>query len=663
MAPVQLSAAEARVLGCLIEKSLTTPDAYPLSLNSLRLACNQTTNRDPVVSYDEATVDAALDGLRAHQLAARGKTYGERAIKHRHLVDDGLNVDAAERALLCVLMLRGPQTSGELKTRAERLHSFAALADVEDTLDRLATREFAVRLDRRPGQKESRWLELLSVPGAGSEAAPAPDRAPAPVDSAHGEHGEHGAPAGHAGLLGAAAGPQTLEITNPATGALLREVAVDDETEIEAKLRRARAAQARWAALPYERRAAALLAWRDQLGADIEECARITAEETGKTIGAARNEIRAVQDRITWFVAHAPAVLAPRTATQSDAIEERITYEPRGVVAHISAWNYPYFVGLNSIVPALACGNAVLYKPSELATLTGLQLVDLAHRSGVPVDVLQTIVGSGPTGAALVSSGVDLVCFTGSVATGRRVAVSAAEHLIPVQLELGGKDAAYVCDDVDVDAAAEAVAEGAFYHGGQSCCAVERVYVHQAIWERFVTSFVAAATHWAPGDPLDAASANGVLARAQQPELLQEQVDDAIAKGARVLLGGMCEPGAASYPPTVLVDVDHSMTVMRDESFGPVIGLMRVRDDDEALALVDDSSYGLTAAIFSRDRERAEAFLARCDTGTVYWNASDRTSVTVPWSGRRASGLGVSMGEAGIASFVRPKAWHLRPSS
>src|SRR5205085_6161444 len=230
----------------------------------------------------------------------------------------------------------------------------------------------------------------------------------------------------------------------------------------------------------------------------------------------ARNEVRAVLDRIDWNLEHVPGELAPRavTAAGPGTTGERITYEPVGVVVHVSAWNYPYFVGLNSIVPALLTGNAVLYKPSEHATLTGLRLVDVMHRSGVPVDIVQAIVGGGAVGAALVAAEVDMVCFTGSYETGRRVARSVADRLVQLQLELGGKDGAYVCDDVDVESAALAVAEGAFYNGGQSCAAIERVYVHDAIFDRFVDTLVDVVSAYRTGDPEDEQTDLGPLARA-----------------------------------------------------------------------------------------------------------------------------------------------------
>jgi acyl-CoA reductase-like NAD-dependent aldehyde dehydrogenase len=234
--------------------------------------------------------------------------------------------------------------------------------------------------------------------------------------------------------------------------------------------------------------------------------------------------------------------------------------------------------------------------------------------------------------------------------------------LARVQLELGGKDPAYVCDDVDVDDTAVAVAEGVFYNAGQSCCAIERLYVHERIYDRFLDAFTAAVDSYRVGDPTDDATDIGPLARAEQLALLETHVQDAVGKGARVVRGGarLDRPGNW-FAPTVLVDVDHRMLVMRDESFGPVIGVQRVRDDAEAIERMDDTSYGLTAAVFSPDRERAARILERLDTGSVYWNCSDRTSVCLPWAGRRRSGLGVSMGEAGIRAFVREKAWHLRP--
>jgi len=330
------------------------------------------------------------------------------------------------------------------------------------------------------------------------------------------------------------------------------------------------------------------------------------------------------------------------------------------VVAHVSAWNYPYFVALNSIVPALLVGNAVCYKPSEHATLTGLRLVDLMHRSGIPVDVVHAIVGAGATGAALVDADVDMVCFTGSYATGQRVARSLADRLVRVQLELGGKDAAYVCDDVDVEEAALAVAEGAFYNGGQSCSATERVYVHEAIADAFVATLVDVVRAYRVGDPTDDATDVGPLARAEQLDVLDAQLADAVQRGAKVLCGGdrLDQPGNW-FEPTVVVDVPDAALLSTEESFGPVIGVARVASDGEATARMNDTEFGLGASVFTRDRDRAEHLLARLDVGNAYWNTADRSCVRLPWAGRRHSGLGTSMSESGVRTFVREKAWHL----
>jgi acyl-CoA reductase-like NAD-dependent aldehyde dehydrogenase len=275
---------------------------------------------------------------------------------------------------------------------------------------------------------------------------------------------------------------------------------------------------------------------------------------------------------------------------------------------------------------------------------------------------VQAIVGGGAVGAALVASDIDMVCFTGSYDTGRRVARSVADRLVRLQLELGGKDGAYVCDDVDVEAAALAVIEGAFYNGGQSCSAIERVYVHADVFDRFIETVAEVVGAYRTGDPEDEGTDIGPLARAAQLDVLEAQVGDAVAKGARAICGGarIDRPGSW-FEPTVLVDVDPTMSVMRDETFGPVLGIQRVRDDAEALACLDDTEFGLGAAVFSRDRGRAERILGRLDVGNAYWNASDRSSVRLPWAGRRHSGLGVSMSESGVRAFVREKAWHLFP--
>jgi acyl-CoA reductase-like NAD-dependent aldehyde dehydrogenase len=342
---------------------------------------------------------------------------------------------------------------------------------------------------------------------------------------------------------------------------------------------------------------------------------------------------------------------------------EQIEHLPLGVVANISAWNYPWFVGANVFVPALLTGNAVLYKPSEYASLTGLEIARLLHEAGVPKDVFVPLIGAGAVGAALLEQPVDGVFFTGSHATGERIARQIGPRMIRLQLELGGKDPSYVCDDADPKAAAESLADGAMYNSGQSCCSVERIYVHEKIHDAFVDAFLAAVHGFKLGDPMSEDSYIGAITRAAQLDVLDAQVADALAGGAHLRCGGARLPGPGNwYAPTVLTEVHHGMALMREESFGPIIGIQKVGSDEEAVRLMNDTRYGLTAGVYSRDAARAHALLAQVKAGSVYWNCCDRVSPRLPWSGLGDSGVGVTLSRYGIQTFTRPKAWHLRLS-
>jgi acyl-CoA reductase-like NAD-dependent aldehyde dehydrogenase len=342
-------------------------------------------------------------------------------------------------------------------------------------------------------------------------------------------------------------------------------------------------------------------------------------------------------------------------------MDEKIAHEPLGVIANISAWNYPYFVGSNVFVPALLTGNAVLYKPSEFAALTGLAITELLHEGGIPKDVFIPVIGAGDIGAELLKQPINGVFFTGSYATGKKINEAVAGKLIKVQLELGGKDPIYVADDVDVKAAAEATADGAFYNTGQSCCSVERIYVHQKIYDAFVDAFVATVKGFVAGDPTEDRTYIGPLTRTPQVGVVEAQVKDALKKGAKVLIGGKKMDRKGNYfEPTVLVNVDHTMDVMREESFGPVIGIQKATSDEDAVRLMNDTDYGLTAGMYTRDRARAERVLADVNAGSVYWNCCDRVSPRLPWSGRGHSGIGCTLSRYGILAFTQPKGWHLR---
>jgi len=453
-----------------------------------------------------------------------------------------------------------------------------------------------------------------------------------------------------------------LKIVNPATQSLLAKIPVDTATSIKRKYRLARAAQPAWARLRPIERIDAMTRFREQLVARREDLAKILTAEVGKPITQSRNELTGVLARIDFFINNTTKMLKDEIvfADRGEKLEEKISFEPLGVVTNISAWNYPYFVGANVFVPALLTGNAVLYKPSEFATLTGLEIAKLLHASGVPADVFAPVVGGGEVGALLARQPVDGIFFTGSYATGAKIAAIAGRRMIKVQLELGGKDPVYVCDDVDIGVAAASIADGAFYNTGQSCCAVERIYVHERIYDDFVEAFVACVRGFKVGDPRDDSTYIGPLTRKAQLAVLKRQVADARKNGARLVAGGKPLARKGYFEPTVLIDANHRMELMREESFGPVIGIQKVSDDAEALRLMNDTEYGLTAGVYTPDRGRAEKILAQVKSGSVYWNCCDRVSPRLPWSGTGHSGVGLTLSTYGIQTFLRPKAWHLR---
>ncbi len=455
-----------------------------------------------------------------------------------------------------------------------------------------------------------------------------------------------------------------LEVINPATGKIIGKVQADDKTSIERKYKAARAAQPAWQKQGLPARLGILKKFRDRVEKDIEEAALTLTRDTGKPISQSRNELKGLLGRFDFFLAETEKTVATETVLQEGtALVEEIEHEPLGVIANISAWNYPWFVGSNVYVPALLTGNAVLYKPSEFALLSGQLMARYLHESGVPADVFALICGRGDAGAALLEQPIDGVFFTGSVATGRKIAEVAAKKFIKVQLELGGKDPAYITDDVDVKAAAEATADGAMYNTGQSCCSVERIYVHERVYEQFVQHFVATVKSFRLGNPESNETYIGALTRGKAAlDFLEAQVKDAVKKGAKLLIGGKrAQTECGVYlEPAVLTEVNHEMEIMRDESFGPVIGIMKVKDDAEAQQLMNDTEYGLTAAVYCRGQMRAREILKGVNAGSAYINCCDRVSPRLPWSGRGVSGVGLTLSTYGIETFTRPKAWHVK---
>jgi alpha-L-arabinofuranosidase len=453
-----------------------------------------------------------------------------------------------------------------------------------------------------------------------------------------------------------------MEIINPATEALIAALPEDTRETVAAKYQVLKAAQPGWSGRGLTERIALVRRFQELLGQEKETLGTILTSEVGKPLSQSYNEIGGAVTRIEWMLRNAGKYLDDEWMTHSEGLGEKISYEPLGVVCNISAWNYPYLVGVNVFIPALIAGNAVLYKPSEYATLTGLEIAKLLTEAGIPADVFQVAVGGKETGELLLDMDFDGYFFTGSYQTGKYIYERVSHKMVPCQLELGGKDPLYVAGDItDIPAVAAGTADGAFYNNGQSCCAVERIYVHEDVYDAYVEAFVKEVTSWKMGPPTAEGVYIGALTRKAQMTVLDRQIKEALDKGATLLCGGHRKEGKGYYyEPTVLANVRHDMQVMREESFGPVIGIMKVKDDVEAVGLMQDTPYGLTAAVYSAERERAERILRQVNAGTGYWNCCDRVSAALPWSGRKHSGIGATLSHQGLRAFTRPKAWHLK---
>jgi acyl-CoA reductase-like NAD-dependent aldehyde dehydrogenase len=453
-----------------------------------------------------------------------------------------------------------------------------------------------------------------------------------------------------------------MNIINPATEELITQVDADNAETLVLKFKRLQSAQSAWAARSVEDRASIILRFISLLKENIEPLAAILTAEMGKPVQQSRNEINGASGKASWLAEHAAEYLADELMSISEQMTEKIVYEALGVICNISAWNYPYNVGVNVFVPALLAGNAVMYKPSEFATMTGIEIARYLYEAGVPEDVFVLAIGEGDVGKLLLDMPFQGYYFTGSYPTGKYIYERVSEKMVPCVLELGGKDPVYIADDVvDVGGAAAGIADGAFYNNGQSCCSVERIYVHEKIYDSFVDAFVTEVKSWKIGSPTENGVYISVLTRKNQIPVLEAQVADALSKGARILTGGSAMEGKGNYfAPTVLVDVKQHMDVMQDESFGPIIGIMKVSSDAEAIEKMNDTVYGLTAGVYSASQTRAEEILAQVNSGSGYWNCCDRVSAALPWSGRGHSGFGSTLSHVGLRAFTKTKSYHLR---
>jgi acyl-CoA reductase-like NAD-dependent aldehyde dehydrogenase len=462
---------------------------------------------------------------------------------------------------------------------------------------------------------------------------------------------------------------QKIRSLNPATGELLGELDCATEAEVLAAVARVHAAQPAWDERGVRPRIEIIREFQRLLHARKSEIAAAITREAGKPLAEALvTEVLVVLDAARFLIDNAWRLLRDEPIPHGNLATKlkrgKIVREPHGVIGIISPWNYPFSIPATETLAALVAGNAVVLKPSELTPLIALELALLLHQAGVPADVFQVIIGEGATGAALLrtaapDAGIDKLVFTGSVTTGKRIAAAAAERLLPIVLELGGKDPMLVLHDADVDVASSAAVWGAFVNAGQACLSVERCYVHRTLYERFAMMCAEKAQRLRVGNGMDKDTDVGPMIHVRQLQTVAAHVEDAKSRGAKILAGGarLPELGPNFYAPTVLAGVTREMRILREETFGPVLPIMAFDTDDEAVALANDSEYGLAASIFTRDRARGERLARRIHAGTVMVNdvISCFGISEAPHGGVKASGLGRTHGRFGLEEMVRMK--------
>jgi len=456
---------------------------------------------------------------------------------------------------------------------------------------------------------------------------------------------------------------KTIQCISPVDGQVYAERPALPLDAAKAAVARAKAAQKDWAALPLDDRIARVKAGIAALNGMKDRVVEELAWQMGRPTRYG-GEFGGVNDRTEYMASIAAETLAPQVVEDSDHFRRYLAREPVGVVFVIAPWNYPYLTSINTIVPALIAGNSVMLKHASQTLVVGERLAEALHAGGVPQDVFQNVVLDHATTEALIGArSFGFVNFTGSVAGGAAIEKAAAGTFTATGLELGGKDPGYVRADADVDAAVDSLMDGAMYNAGQCCCGIERIYVHESLYDDFVAKAVKWVSALKLGNPFDAATTIGPMANVRFARTVRDQVAEAVAAGARPLIDPALFPeddGGAYLAPQILVNVDHSMRVMREESFGPVVGIMKVAGDAEAIALMNDSPYGLTASIWTEDYDTAAALGAQVETGTVFMNRADYLDPALTWTGVKDTGRGTSLSYLGFHSVTRPKSYHLK---
>ena len=456
---------------------------------------------------------------------------------------------------------------------------------------------------------------------------------------------------------------QIIRCISPVDGRVYAERAALSPESARAAVARARAAQPAWAALPLAERIDRVRAGIAALNGMKAQVVEELAWQMGRPTRYG-GEFGGVNERTDYMARIAAEALAPMIAEESGRFARRIERDPVGVVFVIAPWNYPYLTAVNTIVPALIAGNSVVLKHASQTLLVGERLAEAMAAGGVPADVFQNVVLDHATTEALIAErSFGFVNFTGSVAGGKAIERAAAGTFTPLGLELGGKDPGYVMEDADLDWAVDVLMDGAMYNAGQCCCGIERIYVARPLFDSFVERAVAWVGQLRLGNPFDAATTLGPMAHARFARTVREQTAEALARGARALIDPARFPeddGGAYLMPQILVDVDHSMRVMTEESFGPVVGIMPVDGDDHAVALMNDSPYGLTASLWTQDEARAWAVARRIETGTVFLNRADYLDPAICWTGCKDTGRGAALSPLGYHAVTRPRSYHFR---
>jgi succinate-semialdehyde dehydrogenase/glutarate-semialdehyde dehydrogenase len=471
-----------------------------------------------------------------------------------------------------------------------------------------------------------------------------------------------------AAILSSIQPTEDIIIRNPATNEEVGRVPNMTADEVRGVVERARQAQTSWSKLSFDERAKYIMRAREEILKQLDEIAKVICDEMGKPVAEAISmEISPSLDLMQHYAHKTKKLLKPEKVRIGlfglMGRSSRIVYKPLGVVGIISPWNYPWSIPMGEIAPALMAGNTVVLKPSELTLFTGLKIEEVFSTAGLPDGVFQVVTGDGKTGAALVDAGVNKIMFTGSVATGKRIAEAAAKTLTPVVLELGGKDPMIVFEDAHIDNAARAAVWGAFANGGQSCASIERCYAHEKIAQQFTEKVVALVKALQQDVGTNEEAELGSMASERQLQIVEDHVNDSVACGAKVLTGGQRKPNTngAFYEPTVLTNMNHSMRAIREETFGPTLPIMTFKAEEEAIKLANDCEFGLTASVWTNDISRGKRIAEQIEAGTVMVNEVLYTHgiAQAPWGGFKNSGYGRTHGKLGLHELVAPQHIHV----